>query len=121
MSHAAPATWSLTDQRAAIVAEVLRWRSSLACDVVALQECETATAVPGLDCAFDFAGAAPATETRGFVHLYVRKGLSWSPFEAVQPPCVAVRIERPERVEEAEEEEEGGSQASLVIAAVHLP
>ena len=115
-SCAAPASWKLPDQRAAIVAEVQRWRTSLECDVVALQECEEATALPGLESLFDFAASVPAADTRGFVHLYVRRGLSWSEFDAGRPSCVAVRISRPELAEE-----EDGSEASLVIAAVHLP
>ena len=39
-SDDAPSAYGLTDQRASVMSEVLRWKRSYGCDVLALQECE---------------------------------------------------------------------------------
>ena len=70
-----PSAYSLTDQHASVVREVLRWERSYGCDVLALQECEGREALAELADKFEFVGSAEAYETRGFVHLYVRGGV----------------------------------------------
>jgi len=107
-SAQAPSAFSERDQHQAQMQEILRWRAVFQCDVVALQECEAATACSELLGDFAFVGSAAASASRGFVHLYVCHGIS---FERVSVPdslpCVAVRL-RPEA-------------AATVVAAVHLP
>ena len=44
-SSLAPESFSLDDQRSAVVREIRRWQTSFGCDVLALQECESADAV----------------------------------------------------------------------------
>ena len=79
----APETYQEEDQRAAIKFEILRWIQCYALDVLALQECENSNALNDLDTAFELAGAVAAKETRGFVHLYVRKGIKYEVLENV--------------------------------------
>ena len=105
--------WSLEDQRAAVVAEVLRWRSAFGVDLVALQECEGPGALPEL-LAGDglcFVGSAEARETRGHVHLYARRGLECSLLPLGEgAPGVAATVKLP-----------GPGQEAARVVAVHLP
>ena len=111
-SDDAPSAYSLTDQHASVVREVLRWERSYGCDVLALQECEGREALAELADKFEFVASAEAHETRGFVHLYVRRGLVFSAVTLdMVGPVVAVRV----RCAEASDDTE------LVLAAVHLP
>ena len=83
------------------------------CDVVALQECESGTGAAEILGSHELVGAVAAEESRGWVQLYVRRGLQHERIElASGMPCVAMRV-----VVEA-----GGAEAeNLVIAAVHMP
>ena len=54
---------------------MLRWERSYGCDVLALQECQAGEALSELEERFAFVGSAEAHATRGFVHLYVRRGV----------------------------------------------
>ena len=98
------------DQQASVVKEVLRWQRSYGCDVLALQECDGGMPLSELSAQFEFAGSAEAPDTRGFVHVYVRRGVS---FETLSPgaigPSVAVRVGRGE----------SGGEAGLATGAVH--
>ena len=69
-SSQASEKWSPLDQREAIAQEVLRWGA----DVVALQECEDAAPYDRLTSKYDFVGSAAAVETRGHVHVYLKRG-----------------------------------------------
>ena len=115
-SAQAPAGYSAEDQRAAVMDEVQRWVRVFSCDVVALQECESAEAYRELLGSHELAGAVEARETRGWVHVYVRRGLSYERVvlskakESV--PCVVVRVD----VDTGER----GLDA-VVVAGVHLP
>ena len=56
-------------------------------------------------------GAVEARESRGFVQVYVRRGMSCDRLQVEGPhPCVVVRVGRAEALAE-----------SFVVAAVHLP
>ena len=56
-------------------------------------------------------GAVEARESRGFVHVYVRSGMSYGRLLVDGPePCVLVRVGRADAVAE-----------TFVAAAVHLP
>ena len=109
-SSQAPKTWSQRDQRAAVCAEVLRWRAAFQCDVVALQECEDGSAMGELGAEFELVGSAEAKDTRGHVHLYVRRGVEARCLDAgVGEPCVAAAVKVP------------GIEAEVCVVAVHLP
>ena len=109
-SSQAPKTWSQRDQRAAVCAEVLRWRAAFQCDVAALQECEDGSAMGELGAEFVLVGSAEAKDTRGHVHLYVRRGVEARCLEAgAGEPCVAASVKVP------------GREAEVCVVAVHLP
>ncbi|CAK0862898.1 unnamed protein product, partial [Prorocentrum cordatum] len=115
-SAQAPPRYGGRDQRAALVAEILGWRRAFGCDVVALQECEGADAMGELLEHYHFLGATPATATRGYVHLCVRKGMEAERLlcEASPAAGVAARV----RVASGR----GGAAAGEVcVLAVHLP
>ncbi len=83
------------------------------CEVIALQECEKVAGHAELLGSHELVGAVKATETSGWVHLYVRRGLKheWLEMGAAVPGVVArISVER----SEAEMER-------VVIGAVHLP
>jgi len=111
----APKGYGAEDQRARQMAEILRWERSFGADVVALQECEEATAYRELQRRYELVGTAEAVANRGFVHVYVRRRDDIE-FERLDvgaaAPCVAVRIDFGS---------EGGARQSLVLVAVHLP
>jgi endonuclease/exonuclease/phosphatase (EEP) superfamily protein YafD len=65
-SAQAPSSWTLADQKAAVIKEINRWNA----DILALQECEGSEPYEGLIRQYKFLGAAEAH--RGYVHLYVR-------------------------------------------------
>ena len=66
----APDTWTEAENREAVQREVLRWDA----DVVALQECPSARALPMLVAdRYRLVGSSRETHA-GFVHLYVRQG-----------------------------------------------
>ena len=111
-SDDAPSAYSLIDQHASVMREVLRWERSYGCDVLALQECQAGEALAELGERFAFVGSAEAHATRGFVHLYVRRGVEFEVVSlAAAGPSVAVRVRRAEA-----KDNEG-----LILAAVHLP
>ena len=112
-SAQAPSAYTGRDQRAAVMAEIARWRRAFGCDVVALQECEGSEGYDELMQDYAFVGAAEAVATRGFVHLYVRRGMKHEriDFDGSQP-CVAARVDYGD-VEVAAQ--------SVTIAALHLP
>jgi len=113
-SAQSPSSWSAKDQKAAVLAEVLRWDGACGCDVVALQECESDVGHEELLGAYVFVGSAAALANRGYVHLYVRRGLN---YEAVPVggarPCVAARLEWTGGSD--------GEKLDVVVASVHLP
>jgi hypothetical protein len=112
-SARAPKTFNALDQRARVVSELLRWSGVFGCDVLALQECEGSVGYEELLSTFELVGSAHAVETRGYVHLYVRRGVTCGRVElGSTDPCVACRLEVADG--------EGPSQ-TLVVAAVHLP
>ena len=83
------------------------------CDVLALQECEDDVACKELEDAFQLVGCAAASETRGFVHLYVRHGMKCEVLETIADyPGVSVRIFP---------EEESAHSEAFVVSTVHLP
>jgi len=111
-SDDAPSSHSLMDQQASVVKEVLRWERSYGCDVLALQECDGDMPLSELSAQFQFAGSAEAHDTRGFVHVYVRRGVSSEALAVGSTgSSVAVRVGRGEI----------GGEAGLAIGAVHLP
>ena len=113
LSSQAPQRYSLLDQRAAVMGEVLRWCASFRCDVLVLQECEAEGGYEELLESHELGGAVEAVANRGFVHVYVRKGLSYHRLEiAGADPCVAVQVEL---------EGNGSGAQSLCVAGVHLP
>ena len=114
-SAQAPDAFNAQDQRAAVMAEVMRWggASSGGCDIIALQECEAEAGYEELLGRYALAGCALTREKRGYVHLYVRRDVKHTQLELDKTaPCVAVRVEWGADVEHAE---------SLVAVAVHLP
>ena len=112
-SAQAPESFTREDQRAALQGEVQRWIRVYGCDVLALQECESAVGDAEVLASHELVGAVEAGETRGWVHLYVRRGARYERIEVEQGlPCVAMRM-----VVEAG----GADEESLVVAAVHLP
>ena len=112
-SAQAPKQYSLQDQRAQVVAEVLRWRADLRCDVVALQECEDAEPMKELLDVYDFVAAAPAPKTRGYVHMYVRKQLIYGQIKLDGGlPCVAATVTVPVRENVTRD---------VHVVAMHLP
>lgn len=112
-SAQAPSTYNEKDQRAAVMGEVLRWCRTFACDVIALQECEGGSGYDELLGTHELAGSTEAVDTRGFVQVYVRRGLQYVQVEAGESePYVAVRVSWGHA---------GMAQQSLVIAGVHLP
>ena len=114
MSAQAPETWSLADQRMAVIAEIRRWQESLKCDVVVLQECEGPMAIAELECAYVFVGAAEAKATRGFVHVYVRPGVKFE--------LVPVSVSHPFLIVRLEYSAGGaGKTERIVLVAVHMP
>ena len=112
-SAQAPEAFSAEDQRAAVMGEILRWSRSFACDVVALQECESVGAYEELLGSYELVGSARSVATRGYVHLYMRRGVKCERLELDgSDPCVASRFDLGS----------GGAPAhTLVVAAVHLP
>ena len=112
-SDDAPATYSMDDQEAFVAKEIGRWVQSYGCDVIALQECQSDACEKSLADAFELVGSAEAKESRGFVQLYVRRGMQ---YEQVAmngcEPCVALRL----RSGDDKTNDEG-----LVIVATHLP
>ena len=114
-SAQAPEQFSEKDQRAAVIGEILRWERAFGCDVLALQECEGAGAYAELLQAFDFVGSAAASETRGFVHLYAKRGVEVQRVEMdAAEPCVAMRC--------ALCGDGGVAEArSVFVVALHLP
>ena len=114
-SGKAPDTWTDADQRAAVFQEVLRWEQIHKCDVVALQECEDAAACPEMVDKYVLAGSAAARANRGYVHLYVRKGVDFEACTMVgDKPAVAAHVKYPGGGA-------GGPCKSVVLVAVHLP
>ena len=101
-SRSAPASFTVVDKAAAVQLEVLRWRP----EVVSLQECAEGGAMEALSREkYEFVGAAAAH--RGFVHLYVKRGVRWGRGQAVQgAPGVVAEVEI------------GGQ--LVCVAAVHL-
>lgn len=103
------------DQRARLMAEILRWERAFGVDVVVLQECEERTAYRELSKVYELVGAVEAVANRGFVHVYVRLRVGIE-FEQVDvgkvDPCVAVRVDF---------DPDGAGKQSLVLVAVHLP
>ena len=111
IAASAPERYAIADKRLEVVSEILRWRREVACDVVALQECEGADCIEEIVGAYDFVGSASASQSRGYVHLYVRKGMSCERIAVRDSlPCVAATVTV-----------EGGAGASIHVAAVHLP
>ena len=112
-SSQAPSRFSVEDQRAAVMNELRRWHRSYECDVVALQECEQVEGYEELNDTHCLVHVSEAKDSRGFVHVYVRRGRGAEIVETTAgDPCVAVRIEMDSAV---------GKRMSLVVAAVHLP
>ena len=112
-SDDAPATYSMADQEAYVAREISRWVRSYGCDVIALQECEFPVGEKTLLEKYELVGSAAAKESRGFVQLYVRRGMKHEEVSLGQGgPCVAVRLC-------SGDDETSGD--GLVIVAVHLP
>ena len=112
-SDQAPERFSVEDQRAAVVGEVLRWRSAFGVDLIALQECEGPEAMAELvgGGGLCFVGSAEARETRGYVHLYARRELQCSRLELADgDPGVAAAVKLP-----------GPGREEVRVVAVHLP
>ena len=100
-SAQAASRYSDADQRAAVLAEVLRWKQTFGCDIIALQECESCEAYRELEETHVLVGAVEARESRGFVHVYVRSGMSYERLHVDGPePCVLVRVGRADAVAE---------------------
>ena len=116
-SAQAPRTWTPVDNRASVMEEVLRWGAVHACSVVALQECEQAGAYVPLLEMFDFVGAASAdTASRGFVHLYVTRGMSYHRVnDALPSACVVARLSVGAATGAT------GSSREVSVVALHLP
>ena len=116
-SAQAPRTWTPVDNRASVLEEVLRWGAVHACSVVALQECEHPEPYARLLAMFDFVGAASAEQdSRGFVHLYVVRGMSFQKIDDSLPSaCVVARVNCDTTAD--------GSAAERVVSvvALHLP
>jgi hypothetical protein len=112
-SAQAPEAFNAEDQRAAVMAEILRWGRAFGCDVIALQECEGIAGYQELLETHELVGAVEAVATRGYVHLYARRGMKYERV-AVEgaEPCVVMRLDLAEGEAPAQ---------SLVIAAAHLP
>ncbi len=112
-SAQAPEKYNALDQRAAVTSEILRWCRVFGCDVIALQECESERAYDELLGAHDLVATKEAVANRGYVHVYVRRGM---PVERVELdetcPGVAVRVTF---------DGEGESAKSVCVVAVHLP
>ena len=112
-SAEAPARFSEQDQRAAVMAEICRWHKSYGCDVIALQECEFAEGYEELLQTHEIIAAAEAQASRGFVQVYVRRGLRAERLGMEHgDPCVCVRLLL---------ECSSGKPETLVVVAVHLP
>jgi endonuclease/exonuclease/phosphatase family metal-dependent hydrolase len=95
------------------MAEILRWDRAFGCDVIALQECESSAGYEELLGSHELVGSAEAVATRGFVHLYARRGVKYERVEVDgAEPCVAMRVDFGDGEAPAQ---------SLVTAAVHLP
>ena len=92
-SAQAPVGYGEKDQRAALMEELRRWGKVYGCDVIALQECESSEPYTELLARYELAGVAEAPETRGWVHVYVRRGLSYTRVAQGAVPCVALRID----------------------------
>jgi hypothetical protein len=113
-SAKAPGTWSDADQKAAVFQEVLRWEQVHKCDVVCLQECESAEACLEIGDKYAFVGSAAARANRGYVHLYVRHGVDFERCAVdASRPTVAARVEYQAAA--------SGPSKSVVLVAVHLP
>ena len=87
-SRLAPESFVLAEKLAIVQLEILRW----APEVVALQECDGDVALEAL-CKqkYDFVGAAVAH--RGYVQLYVKKGVRWGRRQVVEGlPAVLAEV-----------------------------
>ena len=88
-SAQAPGSWTSADQQAAVQGQLQRWLRAYGCDVVALQECESGTGAAEILGSHELVGAVAAEESRGWVQLYVRRGLQHERIElASGMPCV---------------------------------
>ena len=112
-SAQAPGQYNALDQRAHIMSEILRWCRAFRCDVIALQECEGSVGYTELLGTHELVGSAEAMATRGFVHLYARRGVQFERVDLdVGGAAVAARVDLADGEPSAQ---------SLVVAAVHLP
>ena len=98
---------------------MLRWGNAQRwgdVDVLTLQECEGARPYDELLERFEFVGAVSAEKfCRGYVHLYVRKGVAVNVIVVeMGRPCVFARLQLPAS-------EERSDSFSLIVGAVHLP
>ena len=110
-SAQAPDSFDMKDQRAALVGEVSRWCHAFRCDAVALQECEGPGRMEEFDGSLVFVGSAAATQTRGYVHMYVRPGVQYERVVVDDgSPCVAARVQVSSSTNE-----------QVCVVAVHLP
>ena len=112
-SSQAPARFGDMDQRSAVLHEIRRWHRSYVCDIIALQECEQEDAYAELQDSHGLLASAAAKDSRGFVHIYVRKGITAEVLDtAPGDPAVAVRVTLDTPL---------GKKENLAVAAVHLP
>ena len=110
-SAKSPSNYKLEDQRAVLMAEILRLEQSFGIDILALQECENEAAYEELTHRFVHVGAAEAKDSRGFVHVYVRHGVNCDTVEMrADTPGVCVMVSLDESRRE-----------TVIVAAVHLP
>ena len=113
-SAQAPSTYNDQDQRARVLAEILRWHRTFGgCDVICLQECESVAAYAQLLSSHEFVGEAVATANRGYIHIYVRRGLQFRRISSEgSSPLVAVQVfvERPR-----------AEPLAFVVVACHFP
>ena len=113
-SAQAPLSFNALDQRARLCSELQRWQHAFdGCDIYCLQECESEEPFQELLEAHDFVGAQSADQNRGFVQMYVRRGLSWRRLGAAEAdPCVIACMDLSSLESELK---------SLVVMGVHLP
>jgi len=110
-SDQAPAAWSQVDQRNELVNEVLRWD----CDVVSLQEVEFEGPVERLLHRYSHVGSSRSSSrrSRGFVHLYVSKKLTFADRGCSRSGAVVCSLSL--------KVAGSGIEHRLTLAAVHLP
>jgi hypothetical protein len=110
-SDQAPAAWSQVDQRNELVNEVLRWD----CDVVSLQEVEFEGPVERLLHRYSHVGSSRSSSrwSRGFVHLYVSKKLTFADRGCSRSGAVVCSVSLKVAGSDIEHR--------LTLAAVHLP